>query len=264
MFVDTHCHLDFPEFDRDRTEVISRARAQGVDRIINVGASLMRSKQSVEIAQKHEVVFSSCGVHPDDAESLDEKVFTELENLAKNKKVVAIGETGLDYYRQPEKKEIQIDAFKKQLALAKKLNLPVIIHSRPGLKISHQPFFDSDKDILYILKNLDYKLRGVVHCFCRNRKIAFEYLKLGLFISFTGNITYNIQEEALDAIRAIPKDKILIETDAPFLSPAPHRGKRNEPANVRLVAEKLADIKGLKLAEAEKMTTENAKKLFKI
>jgi TatD DNase family protein len=271
--IDTHAHLDFKEFDYDREEAIKRFFDAGGEKIINVGCDLASSARSVELAEKHENIFASVGVHPHDAQTLDETIVKKLEELAAHKKIVAIGEIGLDYFR-PESsgspKEKQIEAFKVQLEFSLKHKKPVIIHCR-----------DAYIDLLEILKN--YKTSGwtgVTHCFLGSWPIAEELLKLGFYIGFTGAITYAKKAKIVNApavpkfklkepeifkvIKNAPLGRILIETDCPYLAPVPHRGERNEPSFVKHVAEKIAEIKKINFKEAEKATSENARKLFGI
>lgn len=257
MLIDTHAHLDFKEFDRDRDEVIRRAKKFGVEKIINVGCNLKRSQNSIALSQKYDNIYATVGLHPHDAKEEFGK-YEELAKLGKNKKVVAIGECGLDYFRleKEEDKIKQKEVFLSQLDLALKLNLPVIIHCRNA--------FD---DLLTLLKIKKYKnkIRGVTHCFSGTLRYAREFLNLGLSISFTGSITYvRPKGELLAVVRMVPLDRIMIETDSPYLAPVPHRGKRNEPAFVKFVAEKIAEIKGLGFKTIADQTTQNAINLFKL
>jgi TatD DNase family protein len=257
MLIDTHAHLDFREFDHDRDEVIKRAEKFGVKKIINVGCNLERSQNSIDLAGKHDNIYAAVGVHPHDVGKYEPEVIKrELEKLAKSKKVVAIGECGLDYYRLESNQGItkQKEVFKRELKLAHKLNLPLIIHCRNAFE-----------DLLAIVKNETKKLkiRGVTHCFSGTLRYAREFINLGFLVSFTGSITYaRPKSEILPVIREIPLSKIMVETDSPYLAPAPYRGKRNEPSYVKLVAEKIAKIKGLDFIEVAGQTSKNAKNLF--
>lgn len=261
MFIDTHAHLDFKEFDQDREEVIKRANEGKVEKIINVGCNLKRSKDSIELAKKYENIYAAAGVHPHDVKKYELRLMKqELWKLAQNKKVVAIGECGLDYYRIEVEtdKEIQKEFFKVQMELVRELSLPLIIHCR-----------DAFADILEIIRNwkleIGNSLYGVTHCFSGNREIAQEFLKLGFLISFTGSITYaKPKSELFKVVKEVPLNKIIIETDCPYLSPAPHRGERNEPLYVKYIAQKIAQVRGIDLEEVEKATTENAIKLFNL
>lgn len=266
--IDTHAHLDFKEFDEDREEVIKRAYEAGVEKIINVGCSPEHSQGAVDLAQSYEQIYAAVGVHPHDASQVNDEILNDLRKLAQSKKVVAIGEIGLDYYRKnadptltaqiyADPKKIQKSAFIKQLNLAKELKLPVIIHCR-----------DAYEDVLEMLNSFSEgdSIRGVTHCFSGNRKFAKQFLNLGLYLSFTGAITYtkNPDAEIFQVIKEVPLDKIMIETDCPYLAPVPHRGERNEPAYVKFVAEKIAEIRKITFEKVERATTENAERLFRI
>lgn len=264
--IDTHVHLDFKEFDRDREEAIKRFFDAGGEKMINVGCDLASSERSVELAEKNENIFASVGVHPHDAENLDKTVLERLEELVVKEKVMAMGEIGLDFFRDLSPREIQIEAFRSQIELAKKHKKPVIIHCR-----------DAYVDMVEILKSSKVSgWMGVMHCFLGSWPIAEELLKMGFYLGFTGAITYpkkrllkdplglnfNVEPEIFKVIKNTPLDRILIETDCPYLAPVPRRGERNEPMFVKHVAEKIAELKGISFEEVEKVTSENARKLF--
>jgi TatD DNase family protein len=266
--IDTHTHLDFKEFDCDREDAIRRFFDAGGEKLINVGCELASSTRSVELAEKYENIFASVGVHPHDAESFDGEALKRLEELVVKEKVVAVGEIGLDFFRDLSPREIQIEAFKTQLELAAKHKKPVIIHCR-----------DAYVDLVDILKS--YKTAnwvGVTHCFLGSWPIAEELLKMGFYLGFTGAITYpkkrlltdplglnfNTEPEIFTVVKNTPLDRILIETDCPYLAPVPCRGKRNEPSFVKYVAEKIAELKGISAEEVEKAASKNAGKLFGI
>lgn len=257
--IDTHAHLNFKEFNGDRKEVIERFFGIGGERIINVGCDMKSSRESYELALRYENIFAAAGVHPHDAGTVNEYCLKELEKLVNHYKVIAVGEIGLDYFRNLSPREKQIEAFKLQLELAENHQIPIIVHCR-----------DAYNDLLDILKK--YKTsnwRGVIHCFNASEKTAEEFLKLGFHIGFTGIITYHKNKSAekpeiYRAIKSVPLNKILIETDCPYLAPAPKRGQRNEPLFVRYVAEKIAEIKKISFNEVEKQTTRNTVKLFGI
>lgn len=260
MLIDTHAHLDFKEFDQDRGETIERAFSNGVERIINIGCNIERSKNSVNLARKYSWIYASCGLHPHDARAEILKSKDKLFKLAQESKVVALGECGLDFYRiEDEKdKEIQKQGFIIQLEIAKNLKLPIIIHCR-----------DAYEEMLEILQDRRWRIGqylcgGVTHCFNGNWQIAQRFLELGFYISFTGVITFSKTEKLLEVVRNTPLDKIMVETDAPYLAPEPYRGRRNEPLYVRFVAKKIAEVKGLSFEEVAKKTSENAMRLFKI
>ena len=267
--IDTHTHLDFKEFDEDKEEVIKRAYEAGIEKIINVGCSPEHSQGAVDLAQNYDQIYAAVGVHPHDANKINDEILDDLKKLAQNKKVVAIGEIGLDYYRidadltqiatriHADPKEVQKLAFVKQLNLAKELKLPVIIHCRYAYE-----------DMLEMINSFSEgkSVWGVTHCFSGSRKFAKQFLNLGLYLSFTGAITYtkNPDAEIFQVIKEVPLDKIMIETDCPYLAPTPHRGERNEPAYVKFVAEKIAEIRKITFEEVERVTTENAERLFRI
>lgn len=268
--MDSHTHLDFKEFDRDREEAIKRFFDAGGEKIINVGCDLASSAKSVELAEKYKNIFASIGIHPHDADTVDAGALKKLEELSTSQKVVAVGEIGLDYFRNLSPKEKQIEAFKLQLDFAIKHNKPIIIHCR-----------DAYVELLEILKSYKtFGWQGVTHCFLGSWQIAEELLKLGFYIGFTGVITYAKKSKMVNApaaprfkledpeifkvIKNVPLDRILIETDCPYLAPVPHRGERNEPSFVKHVAEKIAEVKGISVEGAEKAISDNANKLFGI
>jgi len=250
MLVDTHCHLDFPEFAQDRKEVILRARDQGIGYIVNIGSSLDGSRRSIELAREYDFIYAAVGVHPHQADGFDNKARQTLESLAKSNKVVAIGETGLDYYRNFSSVDNQKALLRYSLGLARRLNLPLVLHNR-----------QAQGDILMILKE-ELPLKAVVHCFSADEGFLRDCLALGLFISFTCNITYKKAQELRNIVRVTPLDRLLLETDAPFLSPEGLRGRRNEPAFVRALAEEVARIKEVDAQEICRITTENARSFF--
>ncbi len=252
MFIDTHCHLDFPAFDPDRDDLIKHAKSSGLDNLINVGADLKSSQASVELALRYDLVYAAVGVHPHDADTFDEDVYSAVAELAANNKVVAIGEIGLDYYKNYSKPANQRLMFADFLNLSRQMMLPVIIHSR-----------DASRDTLKIIKDT-LPLRGVVHCFSQDQEFLQEILSLGFFVSFTANITYKNTGALRDIIRTVPLERIFLETDAPYLSPEGLRGRRNEPAYIKYVAEQIAQIKAVSLEEVARVTSQNARQFFKL
>ncbi len=260
MFIDTHAHLDTNEYKNDLTATLMRAKAAGVERIINVGVDVATSKKSWELARKYPEIYATVGLHPESALDLNIETQGDLIYFTQQDKVVAIGEIGLDYYylkRSSQyahypKREQQIFCFEQMLDLTMETQLPAIIHSR-----------ESDNDILAILKGYS-GIRGVFHCFSGNYDLACKVLDLGFALSFTGNITFKKNTTAEEVIKKVPLGSIMIETDCPYLSPEPYRGRRNEPTYVVEVARKIAEIKGLSLAQVEAETTKKAKKLFGI
>ncbi len=249
--IDTHAHLHLQHFDEDRDAIIQRAIEAGVVKTITIGTDVASSRQAIALAEKYKSVFAAVGIHPTDCGNAGDADFEEIHKLAQHSRVVAIGEIGLDYYWKTVSPEVQRKAFVRQLALARESNMPVIIHNR-----------EAGESLLQTLRAEDiHELRGVFHCFSENFDFARRVLELGCYISFTGNLTY--KKSTLPEVAAqIPLDRMMIETDAPFMTPVPHRGKRNEPAYVAHVAEKLAEIKKLPLAEIAKITTGNAHRLF--
>ena len=259
--IDSHVHIDFKEFDNDREEVMKRFFDAGGEKMINVGCDLSSSIRSYELAKNNENVFASAGIHPHDANSVNKSSLKKLEELVRHYKVIAVGEIGLDYFRNLSSQEKQIEAFRLQLELADNHNMPLIIHCR-----------DAYNDLIDILKSYQTDgWHGVIHCFGGSQKIAEEFLELGFYIGFTGTVTYykdksklGNKPEIYNVIENIPLDRILIETDCPYLAPVPERGERNEPLLVRYVAKKIAHIRNTSFEEIEKATSENAKKLFGI
>jgi len=252
MFVDTHCHLDFPEFNPDREEVIARAQSQGIDFIVNIGSSLAGSRVSLELSRRYDFIYASVGLHPHEADKYDQNTHAELVELAKCDKVVAIGEIGLDYYRNYSKAENQKKLFSSLLKLAKERNLPVIIHNRLA-----------QQDTVEILKGY-LPLAAVVHCFSGDETFLKECLDLGFFVSFTCNITYKKADNLRRLVSKAPLERLFLETDCPFLPPEGFRGRRNEPVYVKLLAQEIARIKGVDFQEVARITTENAKIFFNI
>jgi len=252
MLIDTHCHLDFAAFDPDRDQVIRRAREAGINYIINIGATLESSAASCALAQKHPEIYASVGLHPHDADTFDSLAQDRLRQLASGKKVVAIGETGLDYYRNLSGKENQRQAFLKQIALAKERGLPVVVHCR-----------QAEDETLQILKAA-LPLPAVVHCFSGDESFLKACLDCGFFISYTCNITYKKFSALREMVGLTPLDRLMLETDAPYLSPEGFRNQRNEPAQIKLLADRVSQIKGVSFDKIADQTTQNAKGFFKL
>ena len=253
MIIDTHAHLDFPDFKDDIDDVIKRAGEVGVEYIINVGTSVDTSVKSIELTKKYANIYASVGIHPNAASTVLADDWSRLEALAGESKVVAIGETGLDYYRDRSKKEDQKRLFHKHLELAEKHNLPVIIHNR-----------EASIDCLEIVRKYSGRVSGVIHCFAGSRDDAEEFLELGFYISFAGPITFPKAENLREALKAVPVEKLLLETDCPFLAPQPKRGKRNEPSYLQYTIPVFAELYKLTVEDIERITTLSAKKLFGI
>lgn len=249
--IDTHCHLDFDVYDGQRDKVVAEANATGVHTIINIGVDRNSSVRSVELADTYDSVYAAVGVHPHDAKTLTDKVELEIKELAHRPKVVAIGEIGLDYYRNLSPHDIQRKAFRRQLELAVELKLPVVIHTRESFRETVDIVREYATDLV----------GGVFHCFPGNNDDAFEVFSLGFIISVGGVITFKDSRMSRVAAEA-PLDKIILETDAPYLTPVPHRGKENHPAYVKYVYKKLAELRGIGVEEVEKVIDRTAQKLF--
>ncbi|HOJ77974.1 MAG TPA: TatD family hydrolase [Bacillota bacterium] len=254
MWIDSHCHLNDQAYNETLDQVIALANASNVNQFIVVGYDLESSKRAVRLAQQYDSIWATVGIHPHDAKCWNDETAQEVKELLTEPKVVAVGEIGLDYYYNHSSKEDQIRAFKEQLTIAKEYNKPIIIHNR-----------DAHQDTLDILKKEGVgPSRGVMHCFSGSLEVARECLKLGLNISFAGSLTFNNAHKLREVAASIPIEKILVETDSPYLTPHPHRGQQNSPALVGLVGAKLAEVKGMTLAEVAQITTENCISLFKL
>ena len=252
MYTDSHAHLDDARFSDDIDEVIAKLKESKISLVVNIGADLESSKRSVALAKKHDFIYAAVGVHPEDVGNMTESALDTLETLARHEKVVAIGEIGLDYfYEDNPPPDMQKEWFYKQALLAKKLELPIVIHNR-----------DAHEDCLGIVEKS--ACCGVFHCFSGDAKMAKRVTELGFYVSFAGNITYKKSQNLVEAAKVIPIDRLLIETDSPYLAPEGYRGKRNDPALVRIVAEKIAEIRGMSVKEIARITTENAKRLYRI
>lgn len=252
--VDSHAHLNHPDYERDRDAVLNRARAAGVETVLVVGYDLPSSHDAVGLAQAIPMVYAAVGIHPHDAETLDEAALAELRHLLAQPKVVGVGETGLDYYRDLSPRQRQQAALRTQLQLARETNRPVILHNR-----------DADDDLLRLLREVGLPAAGgVLHCFSGDARLAAEALSLGLMISIAGQITFKNAEPLRRVVATLPLDRLMVETDSPYLSPVPYRGKRNEPARVAEVARCIAALKGTAPEEIAAVTTANARRLFGI
>jgi TatD DNase family protein len=251
---DAHAHLDLPEFAQDRSEIIARAREAGIALIINVGISLKNSREAIATAQKNPGIFATVGVHPHGATGASEAVIIAIAELLEKPRVVALGEIGLDFYRHRSPAEVQEKVFRRFLDLAVSHQKPVVIHTR-----------DATEKTLSILREYRQKLPGgVMHCFSGTYEEAKSFLELGLEISFSGVLTYPNARPLHEAARRLPLERLLIETDAPYLSPQPRRGKRNEPGYVRFTAETLAELQNLPLETVAEQTWSNTCRLFQI
>lgn len=254
MIFETHAHYDDRRFDDDREELLQKMEESGIGRIINSGASVDSTKKTVELAEKYPNVYAAVGVHPTDAEELDETFLQWMKEKAIWEKTVAIGEIGLDYYweKEPEVQANQRYWFKRQLELAKEVDLPVIVHSR-----------DAAADTMQILKDVkEWNLKGVIHCYSYSKEMALEFIKMGYYIGVGGVITFKNAKKLVETVEAIPLERILLETDCPYMAPEPFRGKRNSSLYLPYVVQKIAEIKGVSTEEVERVTEANARSLF--
>jgi len=256
MFTDSHAHIDGPEFDADRDEIIERARAAGVSTILNVGTGDPHGgvfERAIELGKKYESVFTAIGTHPHDARLYDDKAEDKIKALVQNEQVIAWGEIGLDFHYDNSPRDVQVEVFKRQLRAARECALPVVIHTR-----------EAESETIEILKS-DYSgavRRGVFHCFSGSMELAQRASELGFMISFSGIVTFKKADELRAVAKQVPLEHLLIETDCPYLSPIPYRGKRNEPAYVVEVARCLAGIHGVDIEEIARLTSENFMRFF--
>ena len=254
MLIDTHAHLDDARFDGDRDAMIARAREAGVGNFVTIGCDLATSRAAVELADRYPFVYATVGVHPHEAKQIGDSWYDDLRRLAQHKKVVAYGEIGLDYHYNHSPPRLQRERFREQITLARDLHLPIVVHTR-----------EAQDDTMAILKEENAAdVGGVFHCFSGDARLAKDALDLGFLLSFSGVITFQNATMLRDIVKTVPMDRILVETDCPYLTPAPHRGKRNEPAHVRLVAEKIAAIQGMTAEQVAELTSQNARRVFKI
>ncbi len=253
MLFDTHTHYNDPRFDEDRDAVLSSMQENNVGYILNAGCSVKSSGDSIALAEKYGFIYSSAGVHPIYTEGIGADDYDTVRKLSAHSKVKAIGEIGLDYFRKPDDREIQKEAFDTQIDIAREVNLPFIIHCR-----------DACKDVLDIIKAKGVGENALWHCFSESVETARIILNMGLTIAVGGTVTFKNNVRTVEAVRYIPLENLVIETDCPYLSPTPHRGERNSSLNIHLVAQKIAEIKGVSFEEVEEITTANAKKFFNI
>ncbi len=252
MIFDSHAHYDDKQFDKDRDELLSSMNKNGVDFILNSGESLRASKAGVELGKKYDFIYSASGIHPSNTKNMTEEIYNEIKELTKNEKVVAIGEIGLDYHYDNTDKEKQRYWFKRQLEMAKELSMPVIIHSR-----------DAAQECFDIIKESGVN-KGIIHCYSGSPEMAAAYVKLGFYIGIGGVLTYNNAKKTVDCVRILPLNRIVLETDCPYLAPVPNRGKRNDSTMIKFVAEKIAEIKHVPVNEVYSVTSQNAKNVFGI
>lgn len=248
MIFDTHAHYDDNAFESDRDSLLASLAKQGVCGILNAGTNMTSSKKAIELSQKYPYIYSAVGIHPECISDKDIN-FSDLENLSKNKKVVAIGEIGLDYHYNSDNKALQIDYFEKQILMANKLSLPILVHDR-----------EAHNDTLNLLRK--HKPKGVVHCFSGSLEMAEEILKLGMFIGVGGVVTFKNAKKLVEVVENIPLESILLETDAPYMAPVPNRGKRCDSSYIKFTAQKVAEIKNKSYEEILSQTKFNAIRLF--
>lgn len=251
---DTHAHYDDHQFDEDREELLNTFSLNNVSLVVNVGASMNSSRRTLELTKKYDFVYGAVGVHPESADGMDDTLLAEIEEMAQQDKIVAIGEIGLDYHYDEPSRELQKEWFIKQINLARKLGLPMIIHSR-----------DAAEDTLKIMKEQKCEeIGGVIHCFSYSREMAQEYLKMGFYIGIGGVVTFKNGKKLKEVADMVPLERIVIETDCPYLAPTPYRGKRNSSLYLPLVIDEIAAIKGITPLEAETATYENGLRLYRM
>jgi TatD DNase family protein len=254
MFFDSHAHYDHEKFENDRFETIMKAYESGVTYILNASSNIASSIDTVSLTQKFDFVYGAVGVHPHCASEINDNTYAALRNFTKDDKIVAIGEIGLDYYYEYSPRDLQKLHFAKQISLAKELDLPIIIHDR-----------DAHKDTMDIVKSEQAKdVGGVFHCYSGSVEMLREVLDNNFYISVGGALTFKNAKKLVEVVEYVPLDRLMIETDCPYLTPEPHRGKRNDSGHVRLVAQKISAIRGIELEKIAELTTDNAKKLFRI
>ncbi|MCI9200292.1 MAG: TatD family hydrolase [Lachnospiraceae bacterium] len=254
MIFESHAHYDDKAFDEDREALLEGLKENGIGYVINIGANIETTRNTIGLAEKYPFIYGAVGVHPSDTDELDEKNFAWLKKQCAHPKIVAVGEIGLDYYWDEPDKKIQKLWFKRQLDMARETKLPVIIHSR-----------DAAKDTLDIMKAANAgEMGGVIHCFSYTKEIAREYLDMGYYFGIGGVVTFQNAKKLKEAVEYIPIERILLETDSPYLAPVPYRGKRNSSLNIPFVAKEIAALKGMGYDDVVSITEENAKRLFRI
>ena len=251
--IDTHAHLQWRDFDRDRQEVIRRAFDAGVKKIVNIGYDLQASREAVKIAHEEKDVYAVVGIHPHNAKSLGSDALAELRKIAQDREVVAIGEIGLDYYRNLSPKSLQKEALEQQINIARDLGLPVVIHDR-----------EAHNDILDVLRTIGKDVGGVMHCYSGSLEMAKKVIDLGYYISIAGPVTFPNARKLHELVRWLPEESLVLETDCPWLSPQSRRGKRNEPSYILETAERVAELKAMPAVELVRLASKNAAKLFRL
>ncbi|WMJ82467.1 TatD family hydrolase [Clostridium sp. MB40-C1] len=253
MIFDSHAHYDDESFNEDRENVIKKLMENGIVGVLNCGASAEGMRDSVKLAEKYDIFYAAVGIHPENAYEFTDEVIDEIKELVKRDKVKAIGEIGLDYYwKENPPKEVQKKVFRKQMEIAKEINLPVVIHDR-----------EAHKDTLEIMKEFP-EVKGVVHCFSGSVEFARECLKLGYYIGFTGVVTFKNARKILEVAEEVPLDRILVETDCPYMAPVPYRGKRNRSEYIEYIMEKIAEVKKISIEEIQYITIKNVKNMLSI
>ncbi len=254
MIFETHAHYDDKAFDEDRDELLDSLPQNGIKYVVNVAANMEGSRKNLEIINKYNYIYATVGVHPSDTLELNDKIYKELETLATNDKIVAIGEIGLDYYWDEPDRSIQKEWFIKQIELAKKINKPLVVHSR-----------DAAKDTLDIIKETKaYEVGGVIHCFSYGPELAREYVNMGYYIGVGGVVTFKNGRKLKEVVESTPLERIVLETDCPYLAPVPFRGKRNDSTKLIYVVDEIAQIKGVSKEEVMNITMDNALKMYRI
>ena len=254
MLIDSHAHLEMPEYNEDRDEVIRRARDKGIDYIVTVGIDINSCRQALELADRFDTIYAIVGVHPHNVKHIDGKTYPQLKEFVLHEKVCAVGEIGLDFYRNLSPQDVQLKRFRELIALAREVKLPVVVHDR-----------DAHQETISILREEKaFEVGGVIHCFSGDYTMASKCFDMGFSISIPGTLTFGKAHTLQEVVKRSPLDRMLIETDAPFLAPVPFRGKRNEPSYVRYVAEAMAHLKGIDLEEVARVTSSNTQSLLGI
>lgn len=254
MIFETHAHYDDESFNEDREQLLCSLPERGIERVINVGASIETTKTTLELAEKHDFIYAAVGVHPSDISGLNEESFAWLKAQTGLPKTVAVGEIGLDYYwdKEPEVQKAQRYWFARQMELAREAQLPVIIHSR-----------DAAADTMEVMKSVHAEeIPGVIHCYSYSKEMAQEFIKMGYYIGVGGVVTFKNAKKLKETVESIPLERILLETDCPYMAPEPHRGTRNDSSNIPYVIAKIAELKGISAEEVERVTEANARRLF--
>jgi TatD DNase family protein len=254
MLIDSHAHLEMPDFQKDLEAVIRRAKESGVEYIFTVGTEKKDWRRALEIANSHHSIYAILGIHPHNAKEIDDHTYPLLKELSRDKRVRALGEMGLDFFRNLSPRQIQLERFREQIGLAKELNLPIVVHDR-----------EAHQETLEILKSeTAEECGGIIHCFSGDYEMARVCMDMGFYISIPGSITFKNAERFREIVKKVPLESLLVETDAPFLTPEPLRGKRNEPGYVRYTAQKMAEIKKVSFERVAEVTTENALRVYRL